>query len=126
MPIDADGGTNRATLRLEWGGEEYECRATMRTLMHIEERVTLHGLANRIVLGDGDVPVTHLAWCVYCLLKGAGARLTDEQAMEAMRDGTFPAETLADVARWLIQETYGVAPQPHEDDEDEPEGKTIA
>jgi len=113
--------TNQNALEIEWKGEEYRCYPSMRCLMMIEERVTLHRLAERLISGGENVPTTHLLWCVVCLLKCAGARVRDEDVMAASKDGSLPPETLLNVAKWLIAETYGTGPEPVEDDELEKE-----
>ncbi len=117
MAIDGDGGSNRMTLDIEWGGENFRCKADMKSIMMIEERVPLHRLAQRVVSDPEGIPVSHLVWCVYCLLHTAGCKATADDVRDAVRDGNLPADTMTDVVKWLLVETYGVGPQPHEDDE---------
>lgn len=116
--------TNQVRLRISYGGVEYECTPDMRALMMIEERVLMHKLASAIVRGPNEIPATHLIWVVYCLLYCAGCRCTADDVREASIEGTLSAETLVEVARWLIAEVYGPAPRKSEDDEEDEPGKT--
>jgi hypothetical protein len=116
---------NRAELRLTWDGREYSCRPTHRVIMMIEEEVLLHQLARKIAQGADAIPSSHLCWVVYCLLQKAGAPVTSEEVYDAAMDERLPVETLETVAVWVVGEVFGVAPQPREEDGEEPaEGKT--
>lgn len=115
---------NRAEVRLTWGGQEYACRPDMRTLMMIEEQVLLHKLASKIIRGADEIPSSHLVWVIYCLLFQAGARVTADEVYQATFDGALGADTMLDVASWIVAEVYGVTPKHREEDDEDAEKKS--
>lgn len=60
-------------MTVAWKGRQYECRPTMRCLMTIENEVPLQRLAKVITLNPDNIPISHICWVIYGLLKHAGA-----------------------------------------------------
>lgn len=100
-------------LILTWRGGEYRCRPTMDTIMHIENKVTLSSLANRVINGaeSGDTPASHVAWVYYCLLRGAGAQLTLDDVWLSLKTDEQASIQIGKVIRFIIAEVYGVGPE---------------
>lgn len=101
-------------LTIEFSGSEYRCSASLNVIMQIEDKVVLSDIASRIqnaaVNGSG-IPSSHIAWIVYCLLRGAGALVTSEQVWKAVTAGDIGDSTIIDVCRFIIAEVYGVGPE---------------
>ena len=70
------------TVKLTWGGKEYEVRVTMRLINRIEEDVNLMRLAVR--LGSGDVPTSQVATVFSHLLREGGCDTTPDDVWQAM------------------------------------------
>lgn len=104
-------------LFLSWGADEdgepieYRCRVTMDVAMHIEQRVALQELANRVVRNPEGIPISHVAWVMYCLLSGAGAPCSSADVWAAMRQQTLHESSVAATLQYVIQEVYGVGPE---------------
>lgn len=103
-------------LSLSWDGAAYRCRPTFDVLAQIEQKVALQKLAYTIVFDRDNVPMTHIAWVMYCLLHGAGAPVTPDGVWRAVRDpdAGVAQDHLAEVMRFVIQETYGVSAEANE------------
>lgn len=104
-------------LILKWRGVDYRCRATMDTIMHIEDKVTLSQLAYRSVTGaqNGGIPSSHVAWVYYCLLRGAGAQLSQEDVWQYVKTDSEAFNQIAEVIKFIIAEVYGVGPEEPDD-----------
>jgi len=114
--------TNSMRLMLSWDGREYQCLADMTVCMRIEERVVLHTLAERVLMGAEHAPISHACWVVYCLLERAGAPVTPQLVYDAAKEGLVADETYKTALQWLVAEVYGQAPQ----EEDAPPPKKSA
>lgn len=57
---------------LTWDGEEYTVTPTYRMIQHIEQTVSIAGMANRIA--SGDPPMSHITFVIAYLLRSAGAK----------------------------------------------------
>lgn len=112
-------------LILTWGEQEYRCRPTHDVIMHIENKVVLMDLGNRISTGSDieNVPVSHLAWVAYCLLKGAGAPVSSEMVWESFRQNNVSPDMMKDVILFVYSEVFGVGPS---DPPESGEGKEVA
>ena len=74
---------------LEYQGKEYTITPTMRLINDIEQDISLSRLAQR--LATGDPPLSHVATVVACLLRGAGAKCTDEEVYQELMTGDVQA-----------------------------------
>lgn len=113
-------------LMLKWDGTEYRCRISHDVVMHIENKLTIQSLGRRLAEGGaaGDVPTSHVAWLLFCVLRAAGAPVTSEMVWETVRGNELDPETLTTVLSFVFEETYGVGPE--EALEDSTEGKPAA
>lgn len=117
-------------LIFKWDDADYRCRVTHDVIMHIENKVTLGELAQRVLTASiegNHLPSSHISWIAYCLLKGAGAPVTSEMVWEKMKTGE-QQEMGVNVVNFLMAEVYGIAPERDEDleeaaEEDEDEAK---
>lgn len=98
-------------LFLTWEGREYRCRPTMDVVTHIEQRVPLQKLAFTVVRDPESVPISHVAWVIYCLLHGAGAPCSADQVWQAMRTQELSTQDVTATLQYVIQEIYGVGPE---------------
>lgn len=115
-------------LLLEWGGQEYRCRPTYDVIMHIENRVNLAELGQRMAAGyeANNYPISHVSWLMYCLLKSGGAPATAEQVWDLVKSNKCPPDTLGKTIGFLIEEVFGIGPEEEIETsgETEAEGKT--
>lgn len=98
-------------ISVTWQGRHYECRPTMRCVMLIENEVPLQRLARVIMTTPQDIPISHICWVVYCLLKTAGAPVEPDDVFEAMKNGELPDDTSADIMRFVMAEVFGTGPE---------------
>lgn len=96
-------------LELSWDGATYRCRPTFDCLAQIEQKVALQRLAYVVAFDRDNIPMTHISWVMYCLLKDAGAPVTPDGVWNAIRTQDISTGDLSDVMRFVIQETYGVS-----------------
>lgn len=115
-------------LILTWKGEEYRCKVTHETIMHIEDKVILTQLAQRFAEGasEGHIPTSHIAWLYYCLLRSGGALVQQEEVWNLVKTNKTDPDTLNRVVSFLIEEVFGVVPDDMIEDENakKPDGVT--
>lgn len=103
------------TLTLTWKGETYEIKPSFDLFMRIEEKVVFNRIAEAInQAGRGntaEVPMSHVAWVVYCCLSHAGVRVRNPiEVHQALLDG----ESMPDYGALLgglIVAYYGSGPE---------------
>ncbi len=98
-------------ISVAWQGRHYECRPTMRALMLIENEVPLQRLARIIATDPKNIPISHICWVVYGLLKAAGATIEPDDVLEAVKRGELPDSTSADIMRFVLAEVFGTGPE---------------
>lgn len=101
-------------LFLTWNGQEYACAVTMQVRMQIEQNVLLHKLAATVFADPtcNSVPGSHVAWVIFCLLRGAGAPVaSSQQVYDAMEAEQLSAEDISAVLEFAIAETWGSGPE---------------
>ena len=100
-------------LVLEYDDVEYRCRVSYSVVMAIENKVTLTELADRVAAGaaQGNVPVSHVVWCLYCLLQGAGCAVaTVDEVFERVKTDKVPQATIVTTLDFILREVFGVGP----------------
>ncbi len=103
------------TLQLTWKGEAYAITPSFDLFMRIEEKVAFNRIAESInQAGRGnaaEVPMSHVAWVVYCCLTHAGVRVRNPiEVHQALFDG----ESMPDYGSLLgglIVAYYGSGPE---------------
>jgi len=98
-------------LSVAFQGRHYDCRPTMRCLMLIENEVPLQRLARVITLHPDDIPISHICWVIYCLLKTAGAPVEPDDVLAAIKNGDLPDDVSASVMRFVLAEVFGTGPE---------------
>lgn len=98
-------------LYLTWRDTEYRCRVNMDVLTQIEQRVALQKLAQDIVFDAANIKVSHVAWVIFCILRGAGASVTADEVWQAMKDNQLSDKDVADVMQYVIAEIFGSGPE---------------
>lgn len=74
---------------LAYQGTEYTITPTMRLINDIEQEISLSRLAQR--LATGDPPLSHVATVVASLLRGAGAKCSDDDVYQELMTGDSDA-----------------------------------
>src|SRR5699024_9895570 len=89
-------------IEMEWQGEVYVVRPSMRLMQDIEQRFSISGVAHRLM--NGDTPFSHVASIVGIMLRSAGCKVTDDEVfMELMRGDT---QTVQDMAIALVNAAF--------------------
>lgn len=108
-------------LLLTWNGIEYRCRTSFDVIMHIEQKIALGELASRAVdasVNGRHMPSSHIAWVFYCLLRGAGAPVSQDDVWGKVKSGDSTA-TIVKVIEFIIAEVYGTSPAEKAEDDEE-------
>ena len=98
-------------IQVAWKGRHYECRPTMRALILIENEVPLQRMARVITKDPRDIPISHICWVMYGLLKAAGAPVEPDDVLELVKNGELTEETSANVIRFVLAEVFGTGPE---------------
>lgn len=93
-------------IKLEWKGEEYTVRPTMRLMQDIEQKFSISRVANRII--QGDVPLSHMAAIVGVMLRSANCQVTDDDVFMELMQGD--SDTIQSMAIGLISAAFPVKP----------------
>lgn len=83
----------------------------MDVLTQIEQRVPLQALAHDVVFNPNDVKLSHVAWLVHCILRGAGAPASADDVWQAMKGGDLSQDDITAVLQYAITEIYGSGPE---------------
>lgn len=67
---------------IEWGGQDYTIKPTMRLLRKIENEVSLAGMLSKASANQPQV--SHVAYFMYELLKSAGADVSEAELYQSM------------------------------------------
>ncbi len=102
------------TLTLTWKGETQTIIPSFDLFMRIEEKVAFSRIATTIndaARGHtAEVPMSHVAWVVYCCLIHAGVRVRNPiEVHQALHDGSMP--DYAALLGGLIVAYYGAGPE---------------
>lgn len=89
-------------IEINWRGEVYRVKPTMRLLNEIEQLSPIAKIARRIL--DGEPPKSHIAVAVGILLRSAGARVSDEEIYAELVTGDV--QFISGVGMALIQAAY--------------------
>jgi len=102
------------TLEIVWQGETYEFKPSFELFMRIEEKVSFNRIVEAMrqnVQGySADLPMSHVAWVIYCCLRHAGAQVRNAlEVHQGLFDGSV--ENHGDVLGGLILAYYGTQPE---------------
>lgn len=83
------------TLHFTWNGETHAITPSFDLFMRIEEKVSITRIAQSIqgaAAGHtADIPMSHVAWVVWCCLAHAGVRVRNPiEVHQALHDGSMP------------------------------------
>lgn len=98
-------------ITFDWQDETLQLKPTHDLYMQIEERVSFNRLANAFassVNGTADVPMSHVSWVIFCVLRHCGKAVASPMDVhQAIFDGAIKwGLVLAD----LIAGYYGPVP----------------
>lgn len=100
------------TISFEWNGETISFAPTHDLYMQIEDRVSFARLAsafaNTAVGGGGDIPLSHVSWVLFCVLRHARQQVANPMdVLQAMQSNAI---NWGAVLGALIGAFYGALP----------------
>ena len=103
------------TCQLTWKGETVNITPGFELFVKIEEKVAFSRLADavnraRLTSSAADVPLSHVAWVLYCCLVHSGIRVRNPiEVHQSLFDGSMP--DYGSVLGGLIVAYYGSSPE---------------